>query len=1047
MNKKFRAETILSGLRDFQRDTVDHVFEQFYKPDPSRHFLVADETGLGKSMVARGIIARTIEHLQQGPPGTEINIVYICSNIDLARQNLERLNVTDNKDITHTSRLTLLATHNRRLDSVEDNLRVPVNLVSLTPDTSFKTGLRTGRSDERQLLFLLLDREFQFSATQRVAALTILQGSVASFDTFERDVAVFEEKFGDSIDPSILEAFVATINAGEPSIADRLFDLMKKPINDPGRNSAITTLIADLRYELAHASVNSLAPDLVIMDEFQRFTELMDETTSAGELARHLFGHHGTRVLLLSATPYKPYTEADDSGADHYSDFTKTIDFLADGSKLVKSSDVMALLEQFRNAVIEDREATQTMSDLRNLLLSLMCRVERPANSDNTMVRERRSTISGIEPRELLGYAALRRLARELDAQFSVDYWKSVPYFVNFMSNYQFGRKYAATVGSSESRLLDISRVDAAAVRQFAEIEAGNARTRNFRDDTVDTGWEKLLWIPPSLPYLTPGGPFADPNLAQTTKRLVFSSWSSTPPAVASILSYHAEHRLMQGHSSIVPNDPDSLRAIGSPLEYRGSNPQMTTLALFWPMPHLATMSDPLALAQDHVDPVDTVSFEATVVERLQSTIPRGRGTSSATGAQHFYWSWPMHIDREQFDVFDFSSDDQGWLRNILQSHHDSDAEAADEATSLDPFLTLAESTTTLTDGRIPPDLVEVTAKLAAHSPANCAWRSLKRLRIAPSVAEGDIWGAAATIASGLRSTFNRWQSAVLLRQLYPDLPYWRQVLQYCADGNLQAVLDEYLGQLTPTHDSEPLDVDQIYAIANSAAEAMSLRVGQSLSHDPIDEADNIRFRTHLAVQYGGKSESDESFRPALIRRAFNSPFWPFIVISTSAGQEGIDFHPWCHHVVHWNTPSNPVDFEQRDGRVNRFRGHAVRRNLVERHRISILGAHDVHPWTAAYAIPDEELGGLVPDWIYSGSHKVIRELMPYELSIDGPRLENSKAGVALYRLAFGQPRQEDLIELLQHRDVDAEAAAAMRLDLTPPSRETNRGQSSTSTP
>lgn len=151
--------------------------------------------------------------------------------------------------------------------------------------------------------------------------------------------------------------------------------------------------------------------------------------------------------------------------------------------------------------------------------------------------------------------------------------------------------------------------------------------------------------------------------------------------------------------------------------------------------------------------------------------------------------------------------------------------------------------------------------------------------------------------------------------------------------------------------------------------------------------------------------------------------------------------------MVHWNTPSNPVDFEQRDGRVNRFRGHAVRRNLVERHRISILGAHDVHPWTAAYTIPDEDLGGLVPDWIYSGSHKVIRELMPYELSVDGPRLEKSKAGVALYRLAFGQPRQEDLIELLQHRDVDAEAAAAMRLDLTPPSRETNRGQSSTSTP
>ncbi|MGC0363090.1 hypothetical protein ABH922_001074 [Rhodococcus sp. 27YEA15] len=1038
MNQEFRADSILAGLRDFQRDTVDHVFEQFYKPEPNRHFLVADETGLGKSMVARGIIARTIEHLQHGAPGTEINIVYICSNIDLARQNLDRLNVTGNKDITHTSRLTLLATHNRRLDSAADNIRVPVNLVSLTPDTSFKTGQRTGRSDERQLLFLLLDREFRFSPTQRRAVLTILQGSVASMESFEKDVNAFEERFSESINPSIVEAFAATVNAGEPSIADRLFDLMGTPSHRAARDSEVTTLIADLRYELAHASVNSLEPDLVIMDEFQRFTDLLDGSTNAGELARHLFGHHGTRVLLLSATPYKPFTEADDENSDHYSDFTKTIDFLAEGSPQVTSGDISALLEQFRHAVIEDLDASKTMAELRKLLLSLMCRVERPSNADRAMVHERLSTVSGIAPHELLGYVALRRLARELDAQFSVDYWKSVPYFVNFMNNYQFGRKYAESGRAAHNanvRLLDIDKIDVSAVRRFGELEAGNARARKFRNDTVDNGWEKLLWIPPSLPYLTTGGPFSDPDLVQTTKRLVFSTWSSTPPALSAVLSYHAEHRLMQGHSPVVPNDSDSLRAIGSPLDYRSSSPQMTTLALFWPMPDLAKLADPLEATRDHADPVDTPRFESSVVERLRSILPPERDTSTSTNSQHFYWSWPMHVERTTLDIFDFTADEPGWLRRVLQAHHYSDNEPTDESNNLDPFLTLADSAGLLADGPVPPDLAEVSAKLAAHSPANCSWRALKRLRISPDVSEGDIWGAAATLASGLRSTFNRWQSVVLLRQLYPNLPYWRQVLQYCADGNLQAVLDEYLGQLTPTHDSEPLDVDQLYDIANSAARAMSLRVGQSLSHDPLDEADDIRFRTHLAVQYGGTSDRDDSRRPADVRHAFNSPFWPFIIISTSAGQEGIDFHPWCHHVVHWNTPSNPVDFEQRDGRVNRFRGHAVRRNLVERHRISILGARDVHPWSVAYTIPKGGLGGMVPDWIYDGSHKVIRELMPYELSADTPRLNRAKEGVALYRLAFGQPRQEDLIELLRHRNVDAEAAESMRLDLRPPRR------------
>ena len=44
---------------------------------------------------------------------------------------------------------------------------------------------------------------------------------------------------------------------------------------------------------------------------------------------------------------------------------------------------------------------------------------------------------------------------------------------------------------------------------------------------------------------------------------------------------------------------------------------------------------------------------------------------------------------------------------------------------------------------------------------------------------------------------------------------------------------------------------------------------------------------------------------------------------STSIGQEGLDFHTYCHAVVHWNLPSNPVDMEQREGRVHRYKGHA----------------------------------------------------------------------------------------------------------------------------
>ena len=67
---RFDAEPILEPLKDFQRATVEHVTERLYRsPQPSRRFLVADETGLGKSLVARGVIARAIEQCRMTTPG------------------------------------------------------------------------------------------------------------------------------------------------------------------------------------------------------------------------------------------------------------------------------------------------------------------------------------------------------------------------------------------------------------------------------------------------------------------------------------------------------------------------------------------------------------------------------------------------------------------------------------------------------------------------------------------------------------------------------------------------------------------------------------------------------------------------------------------------------------------------------------------------------------------------------------------------------------------------------------------------------------------
>jgi len=53
-------------------------------------------------------------------------------------------------------------------------------------------------------------------------------------------------------------------------------------------------------------------------------------------------------------------------------------------------------------------------------------------------------------------------------------------------------------------------------------------------------------------------------------------------------------------------------------------------------------------------------------------------------------------------------------------------------------------------------------------------------------------------------------------------------------------------------------------------------------------------------------------------------------------------------------------------------------------------------------------------------------------LSLDGPRYDRLKRDLALYRLAFGQPRQEDLLKLLDRRS-DEEIDATEVIDLRAP--------------
>ena len=58
---------------------------------------------------------------------------------------------------------------------------------------------------------------------------------------------------------------------------------------------------------------------------------------------------------------------------------------------------------------------------------------------------------------------------------------------------------------------------------------------------------------------------------------------------------------------------------------------------------------------------------------------------------------------------------------------------------------------------------------------------------------------------------------------------------------------------------------------------------------------------------------------------AFNTPFFPEVLVTTSVMAEGVDLHLNCRHVIHHDLSWNPSTLEQRTGRVDRIGAKAER--------------------------------------------------------------------------------------------------------------------------
>lgn len=1055
---------LLTGLKDFQRRTVEHVFRRMYLDEhPARRFLVADEVGLGKTLVARGLIAMITEHLRN--KGVKrIDVIYVCSNADIARQNVERLNSSGRPAFVQSRRLTLLPLSMGDLTSNE------LNFISFTPGTTFDYGQRTGTKEERRLIYQMLHPKADVS---RRGLVRLLQANAGQGWFQEAEVPV-------TFDAAIADKFYRALRT-VPAVCAELEEIcviFHDRRRTPSAEQVLRgqRLVGELRRLLAKSCLAALEPDLVILDEFQRFKDLLGDPggNPVAELAHDLFNYPNPdlRILLLSATPYKMFAR-DDEEENHHQDFLQTIGFLMDDdehlSHLKEDLSVFRRCLQAVGGELEHARIDEIKAKVELRLRQVMCRTERVGATSrlDAMVSEQRPALP-LAAKDLADLRMADALSRELGDRDTLEFWKSCPYLLNFMKDYTLKRKLRGRIEQGGKHAVGVheilrshpgSLLPKKSIAAYEPLEPANARLRLLVQETIDSGLWRLLWLPPSLPYWRPAGAYAEVHGA--TKTLVFSGWHMVPDAIAAVLSYEVERRMVQesGKKSTYAVSskafPAALRFSGDPNKPQLAflnHPSHMTLALLFPSAALAALVDPLETAcTERVDKSWDKALEMAS-RRIRGALERflPKNTGGAEVDENWYWRAIILLER----AYGAGGRDWcagSWSAALIRQ----DAEREDEPAGFERFLQswlLTWDGYDFSTGRPPDDLCDVIASIALAGPAVCAQRAMRRASPELEPADVNLRSAAARVAVGLRSLFNSPEAVALVGGTEKAGTYWRRVLAYCASGNLQAVLDEQVHVLRESLGLfDTVAGETAQRIAEELHTALSIRTA-TLRPDEIrvgtDDVGigNFPVRCHYALRFGEmRDEETVVARKETVRTAFNSPFRPFVLASTSVGQEGLDFHVWCHSLIHWNLPSNPVDLEQREGRVHRYKGHAVRKNVARAFGLDFLSQAlrlDEDPWRVIFEAARAGRGvgctDLIPFWLYEteGGACVERRILAMPYSRDEGRYRRLQRSLALYRMVFGQPRQEDLLEYLMRQFSPDEAeriAKHWKISLEPP--------------
>lgn len=973
---------------DYQKRAIRRIVDSYMGECTSGRFLLADEVGLGKTIIARGVIrclmCKLLEQEIAGKSGEQIkneadyyyfNVIYICSNTNIAKQNEEKLGLGKNEDEGWTNRASCLSW------KVFNSSKYEVEFQAVLQDY-YKVYGNDHTYESLARVKALKTRLRILPMTQRTSIDIKGRGKVEEREYLYRRIRDFisaEASRGNEDFEKMMGLYMTKCKCDEEF--NKACNIIRDSRN--GAECEIENFCKTwqiVRKGFAEITMDWLDCGLVIMDEFQNFKEIIGQASDDEEsiirkvLEQESDGEdRNPYVLMLSATPFRMYmsknadqdeTDTDTAGTENASIYD-VCRFLEKGGGTNGMSVISSSLEAYKTALEKysrsDSESKEQVLEKKNAferqMGSVFTRMERI-----NVLRELREDGTDAEDtdKQEIGCGGIKAL---------LDYTNELVEYDTGNGRYHIGTGTATAYAERIPYVLSFMNRG----NKQAGGDDGYKIKGNF-DKDVDAG--KIRYKNNSKCYIL------EDDFKDMSKTL--GEWHGV---YEKVLEYILDIESM---------DIDSMLKSG---KYNGMTREDVLLnhpgaaRLLW-VPSVVGWKELKGAFAEHKNFGKTIMFSDRVV------VPRAMaGLISREVTRRLIW-WILKQEQDKSITEKELQDFQKSAKEILEQ------------------------------------ILEQILGLVTGSEEDREWDNNGDEGIIKIKSVGRIF---TTSASGLFAVWSemglpikRNKEGFALRDsggtLQMDEDSLRKsIIDYCEEGKLQYVLQEleYIGDTVGVHEVKKIYIT-LYDQKEGRLNALIAKDGQKRTISSID--------TYYARCIGSSNDDDNVSSIADLQAAFNSPFAPFVFATTSIGQEGLDFHNYADRIVHLSIPANPTDFEQREGRINRYNCLAVRKAVMEWYgnkEETRICADDIpklldNAFEAAKASLCEEGNqklncGIIPHWLVArkkDDNKLevagIKRLVPYFYNSSMmEKYHNMLKLLQLYRSVIGQADADELLERL----------------------------------